>query len=126
MANSSDWFDKLTKKLASEPRCTDEEQEAFEAERKVMEGTQWEWAQMQTNGDISVRTTQHAKGGQHGIGDFVVSPDDAGYEEAKQYYGLSKPGDTYHLQQKWIDGKWVTELEERPEQRPADGKAKSA
>jgi hypothetical protein len=47
-----------------------------EAERKALEGTMWEWAQMQPNGDIAVRTSDYGSGGTHGTGGFVVSPDE--------------------------------------------------
>jgi hypothetical protein len=112
--------------LNEQGRPTPEESAQFETERKAAEGTMWEWAQMQPNGDIAVRVTDRSVGGGHGVGGFVVRPDDEDYEKAKQQYGLEKPGDTYHKQEKWINGEWVTVLEEKPEQKPNTGTAKTA
>lgn len=112
--------------LNEQERPTPEERARSKAEREAGYGTMREWAQMQEDKSISVYTSGYAPDGGHGTGGFVVLPDDERYEEAKQYYGLSKPGDTYHKQEKWIDGKWVTVMEERPDQKPEAGKTKSA
>lgn len=112
--------------LNEQGRPTPEERAQSKAEREAAKGTFFEWAQMQEDGSIGVHTTGYAADGTHGTGGFVVVPTDEDYEQAKQNYGLSKPGDTYHLQQKWIDGQWVTVLEERPDQKSDTDKAKSA
>jgi hypothetical protein len=64
--------------------------------------------------------------GSHGTGGFIVSPDEKDYEKAKHLYGLSKPGDTYYVRKKLVNGDWVTVLEERPDQKPQTGEAQSA
>lgn len=92
---------------------TPEESARYAAERKAREGTMWEWAQMQPNGDIAVRVTDYSEGGGHGIGGFVVKPTDEDYEKAKQEYGLDQPGDTRHIVKKWINGAWVLEKNEK-------------
>ncbi len=74
---------------------------------------------MQDDGVIATQTSMYDLDGSHGTGGQVFSPDDADYEQAKQEYGLSKPGDTYQVQKKWIDGKWVIQQDE-------PGQAKSA
>ncbi len=99
--------------LDEQGRPTSEESTQFKAERKAQEGTMWEWAQMQPNGEIGVRVTDHSEGGGHGIGGFVVKPEDEDYEKAKQEYGLEKPGDTRHIVKRWVGGEWVTERNEK-------------
>jgi hypothetical protein len=94
---------------------TSEEAGQFEAERKAQEGTMLEWAQMQPNGDIGVHVTDYGPGGRHGIGGFVVKPQDEDYEKAKQEYGLEKPGDTRLIKKRWIDNQWVIETNEKIE-----------
>ena len=111
------------KRLEEEPPY---KKETFEANMKAAYGTMREWAQMQEDGSIGVHTSGYAADGTHGTGGFVVSPNDEDYEKAKLQYSLTKPGDTYHKQQKWVDGQWVTLLEERPSEKLDPGKAKSA
>lgn len=123
---SEDRFSKLTKRILSEPDNTPEESERYKLEREAAKGTRWEWAQMQDDGIIGVHTSMYDLDGSHGTGGFVVSPDDKDYEKAKEQYGLSKPGDTYHQKQKVVNGEWVTVLEERPGQKPQTGEARSA
>lgn len=94
---------------------TPEEAAQFQAERKAAEGTMWEWAQMQATGEIAVRVTDNGPGGRHGIGGFVVKPEDEDYDKAKQEYGLEKPGDTRHILRRWIDNEWVVERNEKTE-----------
>lgn len=117
--------DKFFEWAAQLPPSTPEEKKQSEEERKALEGTMWEWAQMQPNGDIAVRTSDYGVGGTHGTGGFVVSPDEKDYEKAKQQYGLNKPGDTYSVSKKLVGGNWVILDEEIPE-KPNDGNAKSA
>lgn len=112
--------------LNEQGRPTPEESAQHKAAIEASYGTMSEWAQMQEDGSIGVYTSGYAQDGGHGTGGFVVLPDDERYEEAKQYYGLGKPGDTYHKQEKWVDGQWVTVLEERPDQKSDTDKAKSA
>ncbi|MBZ0185633.1 MAG: hypothetical protein K8F91_05220 [Candidatus Obscuribacterales bacterium] len=110
----------LLRRLEDEPPFN---KKTFDANMKAAFGTFREWAQMQDDGTIGVRSSGYASDGSHGTGGFVVSPNDEDYEKAKQYYGLSKPGETYHLQQECVDGQWVTVLEERPDQKPEPGEA---
>lgn len=94
---------------------TPEEAAQFEAERKAKEGTMWEWAQMQPNGEIAVRVTDYGPDGRHGSGGFVVELLDEDYEKAKQEYGLEKPGETRLIKKRWINDQWVMETNERIE-----------
>lgn len=100
-------------------RPTPEEMAQDEAEREERKGTMWEWAQMQDDGLIGVRSACTALDGSHGTGGFTVSPDDDDYEKAKLQYGLSKPGDTYYIRKKLVNDEWIVLLEERPEQEPS-------
>lgn len=113
----------LLNRLDQEPPY---DKETFEANMKAAFGTMREWAQMQDDGSIGVHTSVYAADGTHGTGGFVVLPGEADYENAKQYYSLTKPGDTYHKEEKWVEGQWVTVLEERPNQKPKGGEARSA
>ncbi len=121
--------EELEKRKADFLRYLEEEppydKETFEANMKSAFGTKWDWAHMQDDGVIGVHTSMSDTDGSHGTGGFVVSPDEKDYEKAKQLYGLSKPGDTYHRQQKMIDGQWVTVLEEKPDQKPRAGEEQS-
>lgn len=103
---------------------TPEERALYKAEREAAKGTMWEWAQMQDDGLIGVRSSCTALDGSHGTGGFTVSPDDEDYEKAKQQYGLSKPGDTYYIRKKLVNDEWITVLEEKPEQKPSTDNTK--
>lgn len=119
---------RMRKKLQEMTDPTLEEQEQFAAERKTREGTMLEWAQMQANGDIAVRVTDYSADGGHGIGGFIVKPQDEDYSKAKKEYGLEQPGDTRHIVKKWIDGAWVLEKTEKTNaslaapSQPSEGK----
>jgi len=92
----------------------------------------WEWAQMQDNGDIAIRVTQHGIGGAHGIGDYVVSSNDESYDKCRTEYGLEQPGDTRHITKRWKNDEWVLEKTEKTNatlaapQQSADGKHSQA
>lgn len=118
--NKDDWFGRLEKKLAAQPRCSPEESAQYEAERIAREGTMFEWAQMQDNGDIAVRITDYSTGGGHGVGDFTVKPHDEDYEKAKEEYGLQNPGDTRQIKKRWINDAWVLEQSDLLQAPPAD------
>ncbi len=98
---------RMREKLKNMTDPTSEEQAEFAIERKAREGSMWEWAQMQDNGDIGVRVTDYSVEGGHGIGGFVVKVSDANYERAKKEHGLENPGDTRQIVKKWIAGEWV-------------------
>lgn len=108
---TDDWFTRLHKKLLSEPPPTPEESAVFAAERKAEENTRWEWAQMQENGDISVRTTYRGEDGAHGVGEYVIAFSDQQYQQCKAVYRLSKPGDTRSIKKRLRENEWVTELD---------------
>ena len=108
---TDDWFTRLHKKLLSEPPPTPEESALFAAERKAKENTRWEWAQMQENGDISVRTTYRGEIGAHGVGEYVIALNDEQYEQCKTAYRLSEPGDTRNIKKRLKENEWVTELD---------------
>ena len=101
-----DRLTRLREKLAKEPRNSPEEVAAFAAERAAMEGTFLESAMMMENGDIAVKTWEY-KDGSVGDGWFTVTANEQGYEECRKRHGLTKPGDSNTIKQKWIDGKWV-------------------
>jgi len=104
---------RMRKNLQKMTDPTPQEQEEFARERKAREGTMWEWAQMQPNGDIAVRITDYSAGGGHGIGGFVAKPTDEDYQKAKEEYGLEQPGDTRHIMKRWVNGAWVVEKTEK-------------
>jgi hypothetical protein len=108
-----DWFSRLEKKLSAQPRCSPEESAQYAAERKAREGTMFEWAQMQQNGEIAVRISDYFAGGGHGGTNFVIAADEEAYEQAKLEYGLEQPGDTRHIVKRWIDGQWMLEKSEK-------------
>ena len=99
--------------LNEQGRPTPEESAKYAAERKAQEGTMFEWAQMQPNGDIAVRITDYSAGGGHGIGGFVAKTTDEDYQKAKDEYGLEQPGDTRQVVKRWIEGAWVIEKTEK-------------
>lgn len=112
---------RMRKRLQQMTDPTPEEQRQFAEERKARQGTMLEWAQMQPNGDIAVRITDYSAGDGHGIGGFVVRPDDEDYQKAKTEYGLEQPGDTRHIIQRWINGAWMLEKTEKTTSNPAEG-----
>lgn len=109
---NNDSFEKLTERLLSGPPNTPEESAQFKAEREAARGTMWEWAQMQDDGVIGVRSSGYDIDGSHGIGEFTVSPNDEDYEQAKKQYGLNKPGDTFHVTKKLVSGEWIVQTNE--------------
>lgn len=92
---------------------TPEQAALFDAERKAEYGTMLEWAQMQLTGEICVRVTDNGPGGRHGVGGFVVKPEDHEYQTAKQEYGLEKPGDTRLIKKRWLNDQWVVVSNEK-------------
>ncbi len=92
------------KELEDEPPF---DRAVYEAEMKALEGTMWETALMAPNGDICVKTWDVGENGTRGDGGYVMRPDDEQYEECKTHYSLQKPGDSYGVVKKLIDGKWV-------------------
>lgn len=112
--NEEGWLSKLQRKFVADyaaDETSPEELEEIRAERKAMENTRWEWAQMQENGDISVRTTYRGENGAHGVGEYVMSLNDDQYEQCKTAYRLSEPGDTRNIKKRLKENEWVTELD---------------
>jgi len=104
---AKDRFTRLQEKLAKEPRCTQEEREAFAAERRADEGKWLETVTMLQGGDLQIRTWQCLPGGVLAEGNTESSPGDAGYEDFIQRHGPLKPGQSHTLMHKWIEGEWV-------------------
>lgn len=96
------------KELEEEPPY---DKETFDARLKALAGTLSEWAQMQPNGDIVVRTSDYGLDGTHGSGGFTVSSSEDGYEQCRKEYGLDKPGDTRTIVKKLVAGVWVVQPE---------------
>ena len=104
---TKDRFTRLSEKLAKEPRCTPEEQEAFAAERKAMEGEWLETITMREDCSLMIVTTQYFDGGGQGQGCAESAPGDSDYEDLLKQHGTLKPGQTHTLVRKMIDGAWV-------------------
>lgn len=102
---------RLEKKKADFLRELEEEppfdRQVYEAEMKALEGTMWETALMDPDGNICVKTWDIGAGGTRGDGGYVLRPDDDQYQECKAHYGLQKPGDSYGVVKKVINGEWV-------------------
>ena len=100
---------RMRERLQQIPGPTPEELAEFKEERTEREGTMLEWAQMQENGEITVRITDYSTGGGHGTGGFSLKPSDEKYESCKKEYGLEKPGDTRHIKKRWNGTEFRTE-----------------
>lgn len=87
--------------------------EKYDADMIALEGTMWEWAGMDDDGSISVKTWEIRENGRRGDGGYVIRPEEEGYEQCKQLYGLKKPGDSYSVMKKLIDGLWEIVPEEQ-------------
>lgn len=102
---------RLEKRKADFLRELEEEppfdRQVYEAEMKALEGTMWETALMTPTGAIEVKTWDIGPGGTRGDGGFTVRPSDEDYDECKKLYGLQKPGDSYGVVKKVINGEWV-------------------
>lgn len=109
--DSDDWLARLQKKLTAGPAPTAEEAAMYAAERKAEENTRWEWAQMQENGDISIRITYRGENGAHGVGEYVIASHDEQYAECKSEYRLTEPGDTRSIKKRLKENDWVIELD---------------
>lgn len=114
-----DWFDRMRRNASLQSRCSLEEREAFELERKASEGTMWEWAQMQSNGDIAVRITECGLDGDHGMNDYVVLASDPRNQECRTEYDIEIPGEVRLIKRKWVGSEWVLESTEKMQGTPA-------
>lgn len=83
------------------------DRQVYEAEMRALEGTLWETAIMDPEGNICVKTWDIGAHGTRGDGGYVIRPEDEQYEECKKHYGLEKPGDSYGVVKKVVDGEWV-------------------
>lgn len=103
----------LEKRKADFIRELEEEQPfdkaVYEAEMKALEGTMWETALMAPDGSICVKTWDIGAGGTRGDGGYMMNPEDDQYEKCKNFYGLHKPGDSYGVVKKLVDGEWVVQ-----------------
>lgn len=84
----------------------------YDAEMKALEGTMWESATMMADGTISVKTWDIGAGGTRGDGGYNIGPNEDGYGECKAKYKLEKPGDSYGVTKKLVNGEWVETAEE--------------
>jgi len=109
---TKDRFTRLSEKLAKEPRCTPEEQEAFAAERRTMEGKWLETVTMNEDRSLMIVTTQYFVGGGKGHGCTESAPGDPDYEELLEQHGGLKPGQTHTIVRKMINGEWVVQANE--------------
>lgn len=105
--------DELEKKKAALLQMLEDEppfdKEVYDAKMKNLEGMMWEWAQMQDDGRIAVKVWDYGIGGTRGDGGYVIGPGEEGYNECRKQYGLKKPGDTYSVRKRLVNGSWVVE-----------------
>lgn len=90
------------------------EKHAHEAEMKALEGTIWEWAQMQADGNIEVKVWEYGVGGSRGDGGYIMHLDEEDYAECRDKYDLKKPGDTYSVRKRLINGEWIVQEDKKP------------
>jgi hypothetical protein len=124
-----DWFSRLNERLDNEPKPSDEEIAKRKQERQkvaeALEGTSRETAFMKEDHSVTVKYWSY-KDGVIGDGWDEVQPNESTYIHVCERHKLSKPGDTSTITEEWVDGQWVTVLEERHDQKSDTGKAKSA
>lgn len=111
--------DKFFEWAAQLPPSAPEEKAQAEAELKALEGTLWEWAQMQPNGDIAIRTADYGPDGTHGDSWLTIATTDENYHDAKRQYALNEPGDTFSVTKKLVNGNWVIQEDARSNAKSA-------
>ena len=113
--NAKDWFNKLNERLDSEPKPSIEEIARRQQERKnvagALEGTSRETAFMKEDGSVALKYWSY-KDEVIGDGWEEVKPGELTYAQVCERHKLSKPGDTNTIVERWIDGKWVIQVDD--------------
>ncbi|HMP50889.1 MAG TPA: hypothetical protein PKD05_04980 [Candidatus Melainabacteria bacterium] len=109
---NNDILSNLLKKYENHADDTPEAGAAFQKKLQEMEGTMFEWASLQENGEICVKITGWLKGGARGDNSYTLKPENDEYKERKSKHRLEKPGDSSTIKKQWIDEKWVEVVQE--------------
>jgi hypothetical protein len=69
---------------------------------ELVEHIKQEYAVMEEDRSITIKTSSTTSHGMRGHGSFNVKTDDEDYEETRQRFGLESPGDSHFIEKKHV------------------------